>query len=66
MCATATDQLVGFGLVTFSLVLFVYYTLWIIVLVRGSSGQYNPSHSILRCFPALCSGDDVAVCPKDF
>ncbi|XP_054502462.1 dolichol phosphate-mannose biosynthesis regulatory protein [Agelaius tricolor] len=30
--ATATDQLVGFGLVAFSLVLFVYYTLWIIVL----------------------------------
>ncbi|XP_009285257.1 PREDICTED: dolichol phosphate-mannose biosynthesis regulatory protein [Aptenodytes forsteri] len=30
--ATATDQVVGFGLVAFSLVLFVYYTLWIIVL----------------------------------
>ncbi|XP_017665902.1 PREDICTED: dolichol phosphate-mannose biosynthesis regulatory protein [Lepidothrix coronata] len=30
--ATATDQLVGFGLVAFSLILFVYYTLWIIVL----------------------------------
>lgn len=41
--ATATDQLVGFGLVTFSLVLFVYYTLWIIVLVRGSPRQCNPS-----------------------
>ncbi|XP_061208298.1 dolichol phosphate-mannose biosynthesis regulatory protein [Neopsephotus bourkii] len=30
--ATATDQVVGFGLVTFSALLFVYYTLWIIVL----------------------------------
>ncbi|KAM6371910.1 dolichol phosphate-mannose biosynthesis regulatory protein [Pluvialis apricaria] len=30
--ATATDQVVGFGLVAFSLVLFVYYTLWIIIL----------------------------------
>ncbi|XP_021269876.1 dolichol phosphate-mannose biosynthesis regulatory protein [Numida meleagris] len=30
--ATATDRAVGFGLVAFSLVLFVYYTLWIIVL----------------------------------
>ncbi|NP_001186093.1 dolichol phosphate-mannose biosynthesis regulatory protein [Gallus gallus] len=30
--ATATDRAVGFGLVAFSLILFVYYTLWIIVL----------------------------------
>ncbi|KAM9257027.1 dolichol phosphate-mannose biosynthesis regulatory protein [Cariama cristata] len=30
--ATATDQVVGFGLVAFSLVLFIYYTLWIIIL----------------------------------
>ncbi|KAJ6653313.1 hypothetical protein lerEdw1_009342 [Lerista edwardsae] len=30
--ATATDQLVGYGLVAFSLVLFVYYTVWIIIL----------------------------------
>ncbi|XP_072738820.1 dolichol phosphate-mannose biosynthesis regulatory protein [Ciconia boyciana] len=30
--ATATDQVVGFSLVAFSLVLFVYYTLWIIIL----------------------------------
>uniref|UniRef100_A0A8D0HRN1 Dolichol phosphate-mannose biosynthesis regulatory protein n=1 Tax=Sphenodon punctatus TaxID=8508 RepID=A0A8D0HRN1_SPHPU len=30
--ATATDQLVGYGLVAFSLVLFVYYTIWIIIL----------------------------------
>ncbi|XP_074871644.1 dolichol phosphate-mannose biosynthesis regulatory protein isoform X2 [Carettochelys insculpta] len=30
--ATATDQLVGFGLVAFSLILFVYYTIWIIIL----------------------------------
>ncbi|XP_069729721.1 dolichol phosphate-mannose biosynthesis regulatory protein [Phaenicophaeus curvirostris] len=30
--ATVTDQVVGFGLVAFSLVLFVYYTLWIIIL----------------------------------
>ncbi|XP_050782910.1 dolichol phosphate-mannose biosynthesis regulatory protein isoform X4 [Gopherus flavomarginatus] len=26
------DQLVGFGLVVFSLLLFVYYTIWIIIL----------------------------------
>ncbi|XP_054853901.1 dolichol phosphate-mannose biosynthesis regulatory protein [Eublepharis macularius] len=30
--ATATDQLVGYGLVGFSLVLFAYYTIWIIIL----------------------------------
>uniref|UniRef100_A0A6B2F2T7 Dolichol phosphate-mannose biosynthesis regulatory protein n=1 Tax=Bothriechis nigroviridis TaxID=88079 RepID=A0A6B2F2T7_BOTNI len=30
--ATVSDQLVGYGLVTFSLVLFAYYTVWIIVL----------------------------------
>lgn len=31
----------------------------------GSSGQYNPSHAILMCFPSPCSADDVSVCPKD-
>ncbi|XP_072488645.1 dolichol phosphate-mannose biosynthesis regulatory protein [Notamacropus eugenii] len=30
--ATATDQVVGFGLVVFSLVIFVYYTIWVIIL----------------------------------
>ncbi|XP_053137723.1 dolichol phosphate-mannose biosynthesis regulatory protein isoform X1 [Hemicordylus capensis] len=30
--ATATDQLVGYGLVAFSLVLFAYYTIWVILL----------------------------------
>ncbi|XP_038230986.1 dolichol phosphate-mannose biosynthesis regulatory protein isoform X2 [Dermochelys coriacea] len=30
--ATTMDQLVGFGLVAFSLLLFVYYTIWIIIL----------------------------------
>ncbi|XP_032088320.1 dolichol phosphate-mannose biosynthesis regulatory protein [Thamnophis elegans] len=30
--ATVSDQLVGYGLVAFSLVLFAYYTIWIIVL----------------------------------
>ncbi|XP_058015346.1 dolichol phosphate-mannose biosynthesis regulatory protein [Ahaetulla prasina] len=30
--ATVSDQFVGYGLVTFSLVLFAYYTVWIIVL----------------------------------
>uniref|UniRef100_A0A8C8SQ98 Dolichol phosphate-mannose biosynthesis regulatory protein n=1 Tax=Pelusios castaneus TaxID=367368 RepID=A0A8C8SQ98_9SAUR len=30
--ATVMDQLVGFGLVAFSLILFVYYTIWIIIL----------------------------------
>ncbi|XP_066466948.1 dolichol phosphate-mannose biosynthesis regulatory protein [Tiliqua scincoides] len=28
----STDQLVGYSLVAFSLVLFVYYTVWIIIL----------------------------------
>lgn len=28
----------GFGLVAFSLALFAYYTLWIVVLVRGGGG----------------------------
>uniref|UniRef100_A0A6J0TSK6 Dolichol phosphate-mannose biosynthesis regulatory protein n=1 Tax=Pogona vitticeps TaxID=103695 RepID=A0A6J0TSK6_9SAUR len=30
--ATSADQLVGYGLVAFSLTLFIYYTIWIIVL----------------------------------
>uniref|UniRef100_A0A8C7E994 Dolichol phosphate-mannose biosynthesis regulatory protein n=1 Tax=Nothoprocta perdicaria TaxID=30464 RepID=A0A8C7E994_NOTPE len=30
--ATITDQVVGFGMVAFSLTVFVYYTVWIIVL----------------------------------
>ncbi|XP_060106616.1 dolichol phosphate-mannose biosynthesis regulatory protein [Heteronotia binoei] len=30
--ATATDQVVGYGLVAFSLLLFAYYTIWIIIL----------------------------------
>ncbi|XP_072506254.1 dolichol phosphate-mannose biosynthesis regulatory protein-like [Notamacropus eugenii] len=30
--ATATDQVVGFGLVVFSLVTFIYYTIWVIIL----------------------------------
>ncbi|XP_063172049.1 dolichol phosphate-mannose biosynthesis regulatory protein [Candoia aspera] len=30
--ATVGDQLVGYGLVSFSLVLFSYYTVWIIIL----------------------------------
>ncbi|XP_038601190.1 dolichol phosphate-mannose biosynthesis regulatory protein [Tachyglossus aculeatus] len=30
--ATGTDQLVGLGLVAFSLVVFTYYTIWIIIL----------------------------------
>uniref|UniRef100_A0A8C6YKJ5 Dolichol phosphate-mannose biosynthesis regulatory protein n=2 Tax=Elapinae TaxID=42168 RepID=A0A8C6YKJ5_NAJNA len=30
--ATVSDQFVGYGLVTFSLVLFAYYTVWIIIL----------------------------------
>ncbi|XP_010719132.1 dolichol phosphate-mannose biosynthesis regulatory protein [Meleagris gallopavo] len=43
--ATATDRAVGFGLVAFSLILFVYYTLWIIVLPFIDS-----DHSIHRYF----------------
>ncbi|KAM6316169.1 dolichol phosphate-mannose biosynthesis regulatory protein [Podargus strigoides] len=43
--ATATDQVVGFGLVAFSLVLFVYYTLWIIILPF-----IDPDHAIHRYF----------------
>lgn len=31
--ATGADQAVGFGLVGFSLLLFTYYTIWVIVLV---------------------------------
>ncbi|XP_048369531.1 dolichol phosphate-mannose biosynthesis regulatory protein isoform X1 [Sphaerodactylus townsendi] len=30
--ATATDQMVGYGLVAFSLAVFTYYTTWIIIL----------------------------------
>ncbi|XP_036606755.1 dolichol phosphate-mannose biosynthesis regulatory protein [Trichosurus vulpecula] len=30
--ATGTDQVVGFGLVVFSLVTFIYYTIWVIIL----------------------------------
>ncbi|PKU36643.1 hypothetical protein llap_13057 [Limosa lapponica baueri] len=44
---SATDQVVGFGLVAFSLVLFVYYTLWIIVLVRLSPAITIPVTQVL-------------------
>ncbi|OXB69154.1 hypothetical protein ASZ78_009630 [Callipepla squamata] len=43
--ATATDRAVGFGLVAFSLALFVYYTLWIVALPFIDS-----DHSIHRYF----------------
>lgn len=54
-----TDRLVGFCLVAFSLLLFVYYTFWIVILVRGSE-QYNPGHFT----PAVSLGSvEVLVCP---
>lgn len=33
--ATGADQAVGLGLVAFSLLLFTYYSVWVIVLVRS-------------------------------
>lgn len=32
--ATGTDQIVGLGLVAVSLIIFTYYTTWVILLVR--------------------------------
>lgn len=58
--------MVGFGLVAFSLVLFVYYTLWILVLVGVSSGRHNPSQFPLGCFPGLGLGAGVSVCLGSF
>uniref|UniRef100_A0A8C3BYT1 Dolichol phosphate-mannose biosynthesis regulatory protein n=1 Tax=Cairina moschata TaxID=8855 RepID=A0A8C3BYT1_CAIMO len=47
--ATVTDRAVGFGLVAFSLALFAYYTLWIVVLVRGRGGGRRGGLGERRC-----------------
>lgn len=49
--ATGTDQAVGFGLVAFSLLLFAYYSVWVVVLVSSSfspkMGQHHQCPSYL-------------------
>jgi hypothetical protein len=40
--ATNVDRIVGFGLLAFSLVVFVYYTLWVIVSVILPSRVHSP------------------------
>uniref|UniRef100_A0A8D2LTJ0 Dolichol phosphate-mannose biosynthesis regulatory protein n=1 Tax=Varanus komodoensis TaxID=61221 RepID=A0A8D2LTJ0_VARKO len=51
--ATATDQLVGYGLVAFSLVLFAYYTIWIIILPFMESDHQIHKYFLPREFSVI-------------
>ncbi|XP_060613757.1 dolichol phosphate-mannose biosynthesis regulatory protein isoform X2 [Anolis sagrei] len=51
--ATATDQLVGYGLVAFSLLLFAYYTVWIIVLPFIESDHLIQAYFLPREYSVL-------------
>lgn len=45
--ATGTDQAVGFGLVAVSLIIFTYYTTWVILLVCAPHPHPAHLHSAL-------------------
>ncbi|XP_063000821.1 dolichol phosphate-mannose biosynthesis regulatory protein [Elgaria multicarinata webbii] len=51
--ATATDQLVGYGLVAFSLVLFAYYTTWIVILPFIESDHVIHKYFLPREFSVI-------------
>lgn len=57
--ATGADQAVGFGLVAFSLLLFAYYSVWVVVLVSSSFGPTS-SVSVLPLLSNIAhfKGDD--------
>ncbi|XP_067826008.1 dolichol phosphate-mannose biosynthesis regulatory protein isoform X1 [Heptranchias perlo] len=51
--ATGVDQVVGMGLVGFSLLLFTYYTLWVIVLPFVDSSHILHSYFLPREYAVI-------------
>ncbi|KAM3825475.1 dolichol phosphate-mannose biosynthesis regulatory protein [Vipera latastei] len=51
--ATVSDQFVGYGLVTFSLILFAYYTVWIIVLPFAESDHLIHKYFLPREYAVI-------------
>ncbi|XP_065127541.1 dolichol phosphate-mannose biosynthesis regulatory protein [Paramisgurnus dabryanus] len=56
MMATGTDQVVGFGLVAFSLSLFTYYTIWVIVLPFVDRDHVIYSYFLPREYSVILPG----------
>ncbi|KAF4113269.1 dolichol phosphate-mannose biosynthesis regulatory protein [Onychostoma macrolepis] len=56
MMATGADQAVGFGLVGFSLLLFTYYTIWVIVLPFVDSDHVIHSYFLPREYSVILPG----------
>ncbi|XP_041098632.1 dolichol phosphate-mannose biosynthesis regulatory protein [Polyodon spathula] len=54
--ASSVDQAVGLGLVGFSLVLFVYYTLWVIVLPFVDSDHAIHGYFLPREYSVILPG----------
>ncbi|XDV20751.1 hypothetical protein PO909_026016, partial [Leuciscus waleckii] len=54
--ATGADQAVGFGLVGFSLLLFTYYTIWVIVLPFVDSDHVIHSYFLPREYSVILPG----------
>ncbi|KAG9281731.1 dolichol phosphate-mannose biosynthesis regulatory protein [Astyanax mexicanus] len=54
--ATGADQAVGLGLVGFSLLLFTYYTLWVIVLPFVDSDHVIHSYFLPREYSVILPG----------
>ncbi|XP_056601564.1 dolichol phosphate-mannose biosynthesis regulatory protein [Triplophysa dalaica] len=54
--ATGADQAVGFGLVGFSLLLFTYYTIWVIVLPFVDSDHVFHSYFLPREYSVILPG----------
>ncbi|GCB75003.1 hypothetical protein scyTo_0018938, partial [Scyliorhinus torazame] len=51
--ATGADQVVGMGLVGFSLVVFTYYTIWVIVLPFVDSSHILHSYFLAREYAVI-------------
>uniref|UniRef100_A0A8C1V720 Dolichol phosphate-mannose biosynthesis regulatory protein n=1 Tax=Cyprinus carpio TaxID=7962 RepID=A0A8C1V720_CYPCA len=54
--ATGADQAVGFGLVGFSLLLFTYYTIWVIVLPFVDNDHVIHSYFLPREYSVILPG----------
>ncbi|XP_016145207.1 dolichol phosphate-mannose biosynthesis regulatory protein-like [Sinocyclocheilus grahami] len=54
--ATGADQAVGFGLVGFSLLLFAYYTIWVIVLPFVDGDHVIHSYFLPREYSVILPG----------
>ncbi|XP_048874818.1 dolichol phosphate-mannose biosynthesis regulatory protein [Brienomyrus brachyistius] len=54
--ATGVDQVVGMGLVAFSLILFSYYTVWVIVLPFVDSDHIIQKYFLPREYSVILPG----------